>query len=89
MKGKIFPCAFVCLFLVGVTQAQNNLRVNETETTAILQANRLQMNLAVENPFRAFQAGINLEVLNAKDEVLAKRKPAETQKRQAKFIFST
>ena len=39
MKGKLSLAVVVCLFLISTVQAQNGLRVNETEIKAIFAAN--------------------------------------------------
>ena len=80
MKWKISVAIFVCLLLVGAMQAQNILRADETKTTAVFQANSLTVNLALENSFRSFQAEIKLEILDAKDLVLAKSETVKNLK---------
>ncbi len=80
MKKKFFFAISVCLFLAGAMQAQNILRVDETKTTAVIQANSLNVNILLENSFRAFQAEIKLEILDASDSVLTKSETVKNLK---------
>src|SRR5687767_4314877 len=80
MKKNFSLSIFVCLFLAISIFAQNNLRVDETKTTAVFEANRLNINLAIENPLRAFSSKVSLEVLDEEDKILAKSETVKNLK---------
>ena len=70
MFSLIIVLCLVCFFAVQ-TSAQTLLKVNEAETQAVFQANRLQTNLALENNAPDFAGKVRLEILDADDRVLA------------------
>lgn len=70
MNTKIAQIVLLNLFLTTITYSQVFLKVNESETKAFFENNRLQINLAVENSATALTSKIKLEVLDDKDNVL-------------------
>jgi len=81
MKGKFSLAVVVCLFLISIAQAQNSLRINESEIKAIFASNQLQVDFVAENPSQSFPAKIRLEVLDVDDKILAQVETTETFKR--------
>ena len=52
IKGKFSQIVVVCLFLVGAVAAKGALKVNESKTSATLNAYQLAVNFAVENDWQ-------------------------------------
>ena len=78
MKGKFSLAVLVCLFLVGMVQAQTFVKVSEAETKAFSTANGLQINLAVESNFQKdATAKVRLEILDKDDKILARSETNE------------
>jgi hypothetical protein len=78
MKGRFFLAVFVCLFLAGLAQAENTLKVLETSVKAHTIADRLRVDLTVESDFRQKTAAkLRLEILDANDRIVAQNDSLE------------
>jgi hypothetical protein len=82
IKGKFSLIVFVCLFLAGLVQMQAAVKVNETETRAVLNDSGLQINLAVgSDAQKNISAYVRLEVLDTNDNILARSETVEKIRR--------
>ena len=70
MFSVIVVVCLVCLLAVQ-SKAQTFLKVSEAEMRAVVQANRLQTNLVLENQAQGFAGKVRLEILDADDQILA------------------
>ncbi len=94
MKTKLIFAVFFSLFVSLTVTAQVFLKVNESETKATFENNRLPVNLALENSATDLYAKVKLEILDAQDNVLAISETAQTVRRgkqnlQIPLIFSS
>jgi len=72
MKTKIILAVFLSLLFALAANAQVFLKVNEAETKATFENNRLQTSLALENTANVqVPVRVRLEILDADDNVLA------------------
>lgn len=71
MKTRIILTILISIFSALNISAQVFLKIDENETKATFEANKLQTNLAVENSASKLSANVKLEILDAQDKVLA------------------